>query len=172
MTMQPLTMAVAMTVSVMFTGAQAPAKPAKPAPAASAAHVLLTPGDMKWGPAPPVLPPGAQIAVLDGDPSKPGAFTLRLKLPDGYKIPAHWHPTDEHVTVIQGTFRAGMGDKYDDAALHDFPVGSFLKMPKTMRHFAVAKGEVIVQINGPGPFVVNYVNPADDPSKKASPTTH
>jgi anti-sigma factor ChrR (cupin superfamily) len=168
MTMQNLMMAAAMSVSVMFTGAQAPEKPAKPAPAA--AHVILTPGDMKWGPAPPVLPAGAQVAVLDGDPFKPGVFTLRLKFPDGYKIPAHWHPTDEHITVLQGTFRAGMGDKHSEAGLHDFPVGSFLKMPKTMRHFASAKGEVIVQINGPGPFVVNYVNAADDPSKKPTPT--
>jgi hypothetical protein len=153
----------------LFIGAnvQAQTKAAKPASAA-AAHVLLTPGEMKWGPAPPSLPAGAQIAVLDGDPSKPGFFVLRLKFPDAYKVAAHWHPTDENITVVQGTFRAGMGDSHTDTGLHDFPVGSYIKMPKRMHHFATAKGEVIVQIDGQGPFVVNYVNPNDDPSKKTS----
>jgi anti-sigma factor ChrR (cupin superfamily) len=164
--MRNFLMVVAVMASATAGSAQT-AKPAKSAPAAPAAHVLLTPGDMKWGPAPPVLPAGAQIAVLDGDPSKPGFFSVRLKFPDGYKIPAHWHPTDENITVIQGTFRAGMGDAMSEAGLHEFPVGSFVKMPKQMRHFAAAKGEVIVQIYGPGPFVITYVNPADDPSKKA-----
>jgi len=163
--MRMLLVAAACAVTVAAASAQAPAKhTAKPA-----AHVILTPGDMKWGPAPPVLPAGAQIAVLDGDPSKPGFFVLRLKFPDGYKIAAHWHPTDENITVVQGTFRAGMGDAYGDAALHDFGVGSYLKMPKRMHHFASAKGEVIVQIDGQGPFVVNYLNPNDDPTRK--PTT-
>ncbi|HEX3646005.1 MAG TPA: cupin domain-containing protein [Vicinamibacterales bacterium] len=138
---------------------------------APAAHVILTPGDLKWGPAPPVLPAGAQVAVLDGDPFKPGFFTLRLKFPDGYKIPVHTHPTDENIVVISGTFRAGMGDAFSDAGLHEFPAGSFLKMPKEMRHFAAAKGEVVVQIYGNGPFVVNYVNPSDDPTKKSSTTS-
>src|SRR4051812_45903077 len=161
--MQMLTMALAITASTLAAGAQAPAKAAKPAAGAAAAHVLLTPGDIKWGPAPPVLPPGAQAAVLDGDPSKPGFFTLRLKFPDGYKIPAHWHPTVENIVVVQGTFRAGMGDTHTDAGLHDFPAGSFIVMPKEMRHFASARGEVIVQIYGQGPFLVNYVNPADNP---------
>ncbi len=164
--MQIFLMALAMGASTMAGSAQAPAKADKPAASAPAAHVLLNPGDMKWGPAPPVLPAGAQVAVLDGDPFKPGFFTIRLKFPDGYKIPAHWHPTDENIVVVQGTFRAGMGDAFSEAGLHDFTVGSFVKMPMRMRHFATAKGEVIVQIYGPGPFVINYVNPADDPSKK------
>ncbi|MEN3339014.1 MAG: hypothetical protein V7647_2690 [Acidobacteriota bacterium] len=166
--MQMFLMALAIGASAATASAQTPAKTTKPATAAPAAHVLLTPGDIKWGPAPPVLPAGAQVAVLDGDPFKPGFFTLRLKFPDGYKIPAHWHPTDENVTVLQGTFRAGMGDAYSDAGLHDFAAGSFIRMPKRVRHFASAKGEVIVQIDGQGPFVVNYVNPADDPSKKST----
>jgi anti-sigma factor ChrR (cupin superfamily) len=170
--MRPFLIALAVTASATSGSAQTAAKPAKQAPAAApAAHVLLTPGDVKWGPAPPVLPAGAQMAVLDGDPSKPGSFSVRLKFPDGYKIPAHWHPTDENIVVLQGTFRAGMGNALSESALHDFPVGSFIRMPKQMRHFAAAKGEVIVQIYGPGPFVITYVNPADDPSKKAG-TSH
>jgi quercetin dioxygenase-like cupin family protein len=140
-------------------------KPAGKKPAA--AHVILTPGDLKWGPAPPVLPAGAQVAVLDGDPFKPGVFTLRLKFPDGYKIPAHTHPTDENIVVVSGTFKAGMGETFKESELHEFPAGSFLKMPKKMQHFAAAKGEVVVQIYGAGPFVVNYVNPNDDPTKKS-----
>jgi anti-sigma factor ChrR (cupin superfamily) len=160
-------MALALGICTAVVGAQTPPKRAAK-PAAPAAHVILTPGDMKWGPAPPVLPPGAQVAVLDGDPFKPGFFTLRLKFPDGYKIPAHTHPTDENIVVVQGLFKAGMGDAYSESALHDFPVGSFLKMPKQMRHFASAKGETIVQIYGSGPFVVKYVNPNDDPGKKST----
>ena len=163
-----LGMALMVGLTVASVGAQAP-KPAAKKPAAAGAHVILTPGDMKWGPAPPVLPAGAQVAVLDGDPFKPGFFTLRLKFPDGYKIPAHTHPTDENIVVVSGTFRAGMGDALKESELHDFAAGSFLKMPKNMRHFAAAKGEVVVQIYGNGPFVVNYVNPNDDPAKK--PTT-
>lgn len=158
---------VAFGTMAIAASAQSPAKRARTAQPAP--HVLLQPGDLKWGPAPPVLPAGAQVAVLDGDPFKPGFFVLRLKFPDGYKIAAHWHPTDENITVVQGTFRAGMGDAYSDEGLHDFVVGSYIKMPKRMHHFAGAKGEVIVQIDGQGPFVVNYLNPKDDPSRTTTP---
>ena len=163
--MRTFLVAAACVLSAAASGAQTPAKHAAPA---AGAHVLLTPGDLKWGPAPPILPPGAQIAVLDGNPMAPGFFVLRLKFPNGYKIPAHSHPTDEHITVVEGTFGAGMGDVYADSGVHDFPVGSYIKMPKLMHHFAVAKGDVTVQIDGQGPFVVNYVHPSDDPSKKTS----
>jgi quercetin dioxygenase-like cupin family protein len=127
-------------------------------------HVAVTPSELKWGPAPPVLPAGAQIAVLDGDPGKDGFFTLRLKFPDGYKIAPHWHPTDENIVVVAGTFMMGLGEKRNDAAMHALTTGSFTVMPKTGRHYATAKGETIVQIYGQGPFVVNYVNPADNPT--------
>jgi quercetin dioxygenase-like cupin family protein len=151
----------ASTMTGYRVDAEAPSQ-AKAAPAA--AHILLTPADLKWGPAPAL--PGAQIAVLGGDPSQAGFFTMRLKFPDGAKIPAHWHPTDENITVLQGLFRAGMGDAFKETDLHDFPTGSFILMPKEVHHFATAKGEVIVQIDGQGPFVINYVNPNDDPTKK------
>src|SRR5688500_373348 len=97
--------------------AQAPAK-----------HPVVTPGDLKWGAAPPSLPPGAQAAVLEGDPSKAALFTIRLKFPDGFKVPPHSHPTDEHVTVLAGTLMAGMGDKIDEPAMHTMTVGSYAKM--------------------------------------------
>jgi anti-sigma factor ChrR (cupin superfamily) len=130
--------------------------------------ILLTPSDLKWMPAPieTGIPSAVQIAVLSGDPSKTGLFTVRLKIPDGGKIAPHWHPTDEYVTVLEGTFAAGMGDKFDEAGLRDFPSGSYALMPKGMHHFATAKGETVVQVHAMGPFVLNYVNPADDPRKK------
>ena len=130
-------------------------------------HTMITPNDVKWGPAPPALPAGAQIAVLSGDPSKAEPFTIRLKAPDGYKIMPHWHPTDENVTVLEGTFVMGVGEKFDEAAAHGMPVGSFVRMPKGTRHFAMAKGETVVQAHAIGPFVINYVNPNDDPRKQA-----
>ncbi|HZF40159.1 MAG TPA: cupin domain-containing protein [Blastocatellia bacterium] len=134
---------------------------------AQQSHTMLTPGDFKWGPAPPALPAGAQMAVLSGDPSKAGPFTVRAKFPDGYKIPPHWHPTDENVTVLEGTFMMGTGEKFDEAAAHEMPVGSFVRMPKGTRHYAMAKGETVVQVHAEGPFVVTYVNPNDDPRKQA-----
>jgi quercetin dioxygenase-like cupin family protein len=132
-----------------------------------AAHVMLTPDEVKWGPAPPALPPGAEVAVLRGDPSKAGApFAIRAKFPAGYKIPPHWHPTDENVVVISGTMMLGQGDKFDEAAARELPAGSFMMMPRQVRHFAMAKDESIIHIYGTGPFAVNYVNAADDPRNK------
>ncbi|MGE5243851.1 MAG: cupin domain-containing protein [Betaproteobacteria bacterium] len=142
-------------------GAQTPTKAAAPAQ-----HVMVTPGDVKWGPVPPFLAPGAQMAVLDGNPGKPGFFSVRLRMPDGYKVAPHWHPTDENIVVIQGEFLIGAGDTFSESAARDLPVGSFTKLPRRMHHFAGAKGETIVQIYGQGPFVVNYVHPEDDPRGK------
>ena len=129
-------------------------------------HVMVRPDDIKWGPAPPSLPAGAKVAVLTGDPSKAGPYVLRAMLPDGYKVPPHWHPTDENITVIKGTFMAGKGDKFDADASEALPAGSFVRMPKEMRHFAWAKGETIIQVHGMGPFELTYVNDDDDPRKK------
>lgn len=124
-------------------------------------HQVTRPDSLKWVPS-----GGVQLAVLSGDPDKPGLFTIRLKVRDGYRVQAHWHPQDESITVIQGTFLMGMGEKFDPAALEQLPIGSFAFMPKEMRHFASCMGETIVQLHGMGPFVSNYVNPADDPDKK------
>jgi quercetin dioxygenase-like cupin family protein len=133
----------------------------------SASHVLVTPDAITWGPAPPALPAGAQVAVLQGDPSKAGlSFTMRAKFPDGYKVAPHWHPTDENVVVLQGTLMLGLGEKADQTATREMPVGAYGLMPKGMRHFAMAKGDTIIQIYGTGPFEINYVNAADDPRNK------
>lgn len=133
-------------------------------------HILLTPDALKWMPAAAEtgMPSAVQVSVLAGDPSRSGPFVLRLKIPAGAKIAPHWHPTDENVTVLKGTFAAGMGDKFVETGLHDFPAGSYVLMPRTMHHFAMAKDEVVLQIHAQGPFVLNYVDPADDPRKKAS----
>ena len=141
---------------------QAPPKVNAPA----AAHVIMTPDKVQWGPAPPSLPPGVQAALLDGDPGKAGLFVIRLKFPDGYRVPPHWHPTDEHVVVVAGTLMAAMGNKIDDAAMQALPTGSYVKMPRKMPHTVRAKGETIVQVTAMGPFEVTYVNPQDDPRKK------
>ena len=141
---------------------------------AGAKPVILTPGDIKWGDAPPVFAAGAKMAVLEGNPMKAGQYTVRLQMPDGYKIMPHWHPTVEKVTVISGEFHAGMGDKLQDEGSVTLPAGSFVSLPAHMNHFAWAKGDTTVQVHGTGPFQLTYVNPADDPSgmqgkKKAAP---
>lgn len=134
---------------------------------ATAAHVIVAADEVKWGPAPPSLPPGAQLAVLEGDPSKAGVpFTIRGKLPDGYKVPPHWHPTDERVTVLQGSLGMGLGEKFDPSAGRALGTGGYAAMPKEVRHYAWAIGETVIQISAIGPFEINYVNPADDPRKK------
>jgi hypothetical protein len=135
---------------------------------AKSSHVLVTPHDIKWGDPPPVFEKGASFAVLSGDPGKNGIFVVRLKLPAGYKIMPHWHPTDEHVTVLAGTFALGMGEKLDASAAKDLPPGGYALLPAEMRHFAIAKTAATVQVHGTGPFVLTYVNPADDPSKRAA----
>lgn len=136
------------------------------------AHATATePADpgVQWGPAPAVFPAGAQMAVMGGDPAKPGQeFTVRLRLPDGYKIAPHTHPTDENVTVLQGTFSVGMGTTFDPQAMQALPVGGFVTAPALHPHYAQARGSTIVQVSAIGPFALTYVNPADNPATSAS----
>ena len=130
------------------------------------AHKILSPQDVKWAPAPAVLPPGAQVAVLHGDPGKEGLFVMRLKFPNGYQIPPHKHPAMEVVTVISGTFRLGMGETADQSKAQPLPAGSFFAFPPGMAHYASADGETVVQISTNGPWGLTYVNPKDDPRQK------
>jgi uncharacterized RmlC-like cupin family protein len=128
---------------------------------------VFTPGQIQWGPPPPFVAPGAQFAVIEGDPmGSSGDFTIRLKMPDGYKIAPHWHPKRENVTVISGSFKVGMGDKFDESKMSTLPAGSFGYLDPDMHHYAMASGETIVQVHGMSPAQFNYVNAADDPSKK------
>ena len=126
----------------------------------------MQPEDIKWGPPPPVLAAGAQMAVLAGDPSQSGPVTLRLKLPAGYKIAPHWHPTDERVTVISGLFGLGMGDTLDKKKSKVLKPGGYAVAPAKMHHYAWTKSGAIVQVDLMGPFAITYVNSSDDPSKK------
>jgi uncharacterized RmlC-like cupin family protein len=134
------------------------------------AHVMENLGTAKWGPAPPLLPPGAQIAVLAGDPTKPAPYTVRLKFPANYDIPAHSHPTDENVAVVSGELFMGMGNKLDRKAGLGLGVGGFGLMPAGANHFAYTKGETTIVLYGQGPVEFKYVNPADDPRTKTSTT--
>ena len=136
---------------------------AAPAPPQNA----FSPDQMKFGPVPPVLAPGAQLAVLEGDPMGSSCdFTIRLKMPDGYRIAPHGHPKRENVTLISGSFKVGMGDSFDAAKMNTFPTGSFAYLDPSMHHYGMAEGEAAVQVHGAAPFQINYVNPSDDPSMK------
>ena len=128
-------------------------------------HVLVTPGEIEWGPAPKALPAGAQAALLFGDPSKEGLFALRLKLPAGYAIPPHTHSGNEVVTVISGTFNFGLGESADRKATKPLPAGSFIAMKPGTAHFAYADEETVIQVTTNGPWGIKWVNPADDPQK-------
>jgi len=149
-------------VAIVFLAGVVIAQEAKPS------HVLVSATDLKWGAPPPVFEKGASFTVVSGDPGKPGLFVVRLKMPAGYKIAPHWHPTDEHVTVLAGTFALGMGEKFDQATMKELPTGGYALLPAEMRHYAMAKTEATVQVHGMGPFQLTYVNPGDDPSKRAA----
>jgi len=141
---------------------------AAPAAFAQSAHILVPADQVKWGPAPPVLPAGAQIAVLEGNPSEKGPVTLRLKLPAKYDIPAHWHSMAESVTVLSGALNVGMGDKLDRKASQALKPGGFAMLPAKMHHFAWTVAPTVVQISLDGPFDIFYVNAAENPQKSGT----
>jgi quercetin dioxygenase-like cupin family protein len=132
-----------------------------------AEHVVIMPDKIEWQDA-KMLPPGAKIAVLEGDPKAEGFFTFRAKLPAGYRIPPHWHPTPERLTVLSGTLHIGPGEKIDEKSAAKLPVGSYTVMPKGVRHFAYTEGATEIQVSSIGPWGITYVNPADDPRKQAA----
>lgn len=147
---------VALALSLAFAFAQ-------PAHAQTAS----TPDQVKWGPAPPFINAGAQLAVLEGNPmASSGDYTIRLKMPNGYQVAPHTHPLRENVTVISGTLKVGMGDTFDESKMMNFPAGSFAYLDPSVHHYASASGETIIQIHGQSPVKFNYINPADDPSMK------
>ena len=133
--------------------------------AQGASEGFVNPKDIKWGAAPPAIPKGAQIAVLQGDPFKSGPFVIRLKVPAGYKIPPHWHTQDESLTVISGSFYFGKGDKAETSNAPTITAGAFHFLSGKDHHYLVAKTQSVIQINGNGPFDVTYINAEDDPQK-------
>jgi hypothetical protein len=155
----PLACLLGLTLGATIATAQSPA----PEPD----HTALTPGDLKWMPAPPVLPKDVQIAVLSGNPFAEGFSTVRLKIPPHTTFAPHWHPTAESFSVLRGTFYVGMGDKVDKSKAKALPPMGFASLP-AMHHHWVYSGdqEVVIDLSFYGPFQIHYVNPADDPSRQ------
>ena len=123
---------------------------------------------MKWMDGTAVaLPKGSQVAIVKGDPSKAGDFTVQLKFPADFTVPPHSHPGDETVRVVTGgPLHYGMGEKADMAAAGTLEKGYHVTLGAGMNHWAHAPVATVVQVNGKGPFGITYVNPADDPRKK------
>jgi ketosteroid isomerase-like protein/quercetin dioxygenase-like cupin family protein len=131
-------------------------------------HATVPPSSLTWGDPPPGLPAGMRSAIVYGDPTQGQPYVIRAQLPANYRIPPHWHPTLENITVLSGTVALGMGDTLDEAAMQDVPAGGFATVPADMRHSFMAKTAATIQVHGMGPFAITYVNPSDDPRMKKS----
>ena len=151
---------VVLTLSTVLLVAQE--KETKEKSSGAAEPKLLATAEMQWGEGPPLLPAGAQMVVLDGDPTQKGSFTIRLKMPAGYKIPPHTHPVVERVTVIAGAVRLGIGEKFDESLGRELQAGDFAVLPAGVPHFAWSPSEAILQIHSEGPFQRKFVDPAHD----------
>jgi quercetin dioxygenase-like cupin family protein len=132
----------------------------------SAGHKTLASQDIEWGPPPPGLPPGGQVAVLIGDPAKEGHYVIRFKAPKGYFVPPHTHPRQEIVTILSGTFSFGSGEKADREKAKPVSAGGIFIVEPGHAHYVYADDEAVLQASGIGPFTISYVNPSDDPRKK------
>lgn len=157
-------------------GEAAASKVAETTPAPDAAmtqaaeHRFFNPAEIKWSEGPPSLPKGVKVAVLEGDLASPGPFTMRVMAPAGYKIPPHWHPGIEHLTVISGALYMGLGETWDESKGHVLAPGSFSYMQAGTRHFAWTKKETVLQVHGVGPWGISYINPQDDPRNQKQAT--
>ena len=154
---------ISLFLLLALSGGALAANPGMPDAKPAMQHAVTRAADTAWGPAPPMLPAGAQIAVLTGDPGKEGSFTIRLKMPPGYRVPRHWHPTDEAVTLVEGDLTLSMGDATAMAQDETLAPGDFINLPTPMRHEASSKDGAVVQIQSMGPFEITYVDPKDDP---------
>jgi len=151
----------AVAVPSCLLGFLVPALHAQAAPTAK-------PALLHWGPAPGVFPKGAKMAVVAGDPAQATPFTVELAMPAGYKIPPHFHPTDEAVAVKKGTLLIGMGDTFDASKMKPMKVGATGSVPANAHHFAAVRGATVISVSAMGPFAMTYVNPADDPQKQTA----
>lgn len=133
----------------------------------STSHVMLNPDAFKWMSAPEGLPKGAKVAVLSGDPSQPGPFTLRVTFPPNYQIKPHWHPSAENLTVLDGEIFMGTSQMFDPAKGTPIGKGGFVSMPAKSVHFLYTKAAATIQVNAIGPFAITYVNKNDDPRLQA-----
>ena len=134
--------------------------------AAQDAPVMIQEADLKWEAAPPSLPTGMKVVFLQGDTKKEGPFTFRAKLPADCKIPPHFHPGTEMLTVLSGTLNAAMGDTFDASKAKAMKAGAFISLPAKSPHYVFAKEETVIQVSGQGPWGITYVNPADDPRSR------
>ena len=134
--------------------------------ASSAATVHAQKAALRWGPAPASLPPGARMAIVSGNPGKPGPFTIRLSLPSGFEVPPHFHPVDEHQTLISGRIGHGMGDAVDLESVKWLRPGQSVTLPANVQHYVRTRGRTLVEVSAVGPFVVTYVNRRDDPRER------
>jgi mannose-6-phosphate isomerase-like protein (cupin superfamily) len=155
--MKTLFAAAALLMPLFAQGGPAPAR------TSTSDHSIVHPRDVKWK----HLRPGAEIAVISGDPDAAGQpFVIRFRYHGDVRVPPHWHPTDEHLTVLSGTFVVGMGERFDESAATVLGAGAYAQIAARMPHYAASKGDTLVQVHGIGPFAINYVNPADAPVKK------
>jgi quercetin dioxygenase-like cupin family protein len=152
-----------LAVTAAGAAAQTPAAP--PATQATGSMALYPGGPVEWKDAPASMPRGVKMAVLEGDPTQPGMFTMRLRFPDGTRVSPHYHTATEHMTVISGVLHLGMGEKFDRDATQKLAAGSFGFWAAGTKHFAWFEGETVLQLHAQGPWTVTYVNPADDPRK-------
>ena len=157
--MKNLFLAVAVLAAVSIYAFQTNAEKTA---AKDARPVRLAPSELKWESA-KALPPGAKLAVLEGDPTKAGPFTIRVKMPAEFRVGGHTHPVDERLIVVEGTFQYGEGDRYDEKALKSYPAGSYLIIPKDQPHFGASKKGTVIQIMGEGPWDIKYLAPSEDP---------
>jgi hypothetical protein len=156
----------ALPAAAFAFGAALAQEPGHPGAAVLKTPITVAPTDIAWGACPPVIPRGAQCAVLEGSLAAPNAlFAYRLKMPDSYRVPPHLHPADEHVVVIDGVLNLGHGSTFDAAATSALPAGSFVVLPKGMHHFVWTKGETVIQVYAIGPWGLQYVDPRDDPNQ-------
>lgn len=132
-------------------------------------HKVTLPGDIRYSAAPAALPSGAEAAVLYGDPTKEGMFVMRLKAPKNYRIAPHTHPKPEAVSIISGRMRLGLGQAADRASVEELPPGAFSIMPQGVAHYAFFDEETVIQVDGVGPWRIDYVDPKDDPRNQIAP---
>jgi len=147
---------VAMLLISAFTLAQG----ASPT-AAKPSHVIVTPDQLVWKP----LLPGSEVAVVSGNPDAKSGVYVRIRTKGDLNVPPHWHVTDEHVTVLEGSFWMAHGDQFDATKLKELKVGSHSLMPAGFRHFGLHKAGNLIEVFGEAPFVINFVNPEDDPNR-------
>jgi hypothetical protein len=139
------------------------------APAATAMTDTAAGGGLEWGPAPPGLPPGARTAVISGDPSKAGPFTVRVEMPTDYTIRPHHHPTSEELRLLEGTLHLGHGTKWDEKGMKAMATDQPVKLEAKEPHYLHAAGRVVLEVQSTGPFAITYVDPKDDPRAGSTP---